>query len=115
MTGPSVEILSPADGDTVSLPFTVRLGSAGVEIVPASGVREEGKGHHHIVFDDGQPIDDSQPLGTPPSVIHLGDGSAERVIETLTPGPHRIVAILAWGDHVPMTDVKRDTVTVVVR
>lgn len=112
---PAVQILSPADGDSVSLPFTITLGATGVEVVAATGQREAGKGHHHLVIDADAPENDTLPLGQPPAVIHLGTGATERVLDSLPPGPHRIIAVFAWGDHVPMAGVKRDTVTVVVR
>ncbi len=111
---PSVEILSPADGDSVSLPFTVTLGATGVDVVSATGVAEAGKGHHHLAIDIDAPAD-SLALPAAPAVIHLGTGVSEYVIESLAPGPHRIIAIFAAGDHVPMTSVARDTVTVIVR
>ena len=114
MTAASVEILSPVDGDSVSLPITVTLGATGVEIVPATGVAEPGKGHHHLAIDIDAPAD-NEVLPAAPTVIHLGTGVSEYVIDSLPPGSHRIIAIFAAGDHVPMTNVARDTVTVIVR
>lgn len=112
--GAAVEILAPADGDSVTLPLTVRLDARGVEVVAATGVAESGKGHHHLVLDGDAPPDNA-PLPQPPAAIHLGNGATERVVDSLPPGPHRIIAIFAGGDHVPMTSVRRDTVTFVVR
>ncbi len=109
-----VIISSPTDGDSVSLPFTVTLMATGVEVVPASGVAEPGRGHHHLLI-DGDATPDSLPLPAAPLVIHLGTGASEYVVDSLSPGPHRIIAIFAAGDHVPMTTVARDTITVVVR
>ncbi|MGQ0646543.1 MAG: DUF4399 domain-containing protein [Gemmatimonadaceae bacterium] len=109
-----VEITAPADGDSVALPVTVRLGVVGVEVIAASGKVEAGKGHHHLVIDGEGPAD-SSPLPSPPAVIHLGTGATEYRIDSLTPGPHRVIAIFASGDHVPMRDVRRDTVTFIVR
>ena len=111
---PAVRIVSPADGDTVSLPFTVRLEATGVEVIPATGTAEAGKGHHHLVIDGDAPTD-SLPLPAAPVVIHMGNGANERVLDSLSAGPHRIIAIFATGDHVPLTTVKRDTITVIVR
>lgn len=110
----AVRIVSPADGDTVSLPFTVRLEATGVEVVPATGTSEPGKGHHHLVIDGDSPTD-TLPLPAAPVVIHMGTGASERVLDSLSVGPHRIIAIFAGGDHVPMTTVKRDTITVIVK
>lgn len=111
---PSVSIVGVADGDSVSQPFTVRLEAQGVEVIAATGTSEPGKGHHHLVIDGDAPPD-SLPLPAMPVVIHMGTGATERVIDSLPPGPHRIIAIFAGGDHVPMTSVRRDTVTVIVR
>jgi hypothetical protein len=111
---PFAEIMSPADGDSVSLPVTIRLGATGVIVVPATGTREEGKGHHHIILDGDAPSD-TLPLPQPPVAWHLGNGASEKVLDSLPPGPHRVIAILAWGDHVPMTGVKRDTITFIVK
>ena len=111
---PEVTITSPADGDSVLQPFTVTLGAAGVEVIAATGTSEPGKGHHHLVLDGDVPSD-TAALPKPPLVYHLGTGATEKVMDSLTPGSHRIIAVFAGGDHVPMTSVKRDTITVIVR
>jgi hypothetical protein len=111
---PEVTITSPADGDSVSQPFTVKLGAAGVEVIAATGTSEPGKGHHHLVLDGDVPSE-TAALPKPPLVYHLGTGATEKVMDSLTPGSHRIIAVFAGGDHVPMTSVKRDTITVIVR
>lgn len=111
----AVQILSPAQGDTITLPFTVKLGATGVEVIAANGKREEGKGHHHLVIDGDAPASDSVPLAAAPVVIHIGTGATEKVIDSLSVGPHRMIAIFASGDHVPWTNVARDTVNFVVK
>lgn len=110
----AVRITAPADGDTVSLPFTLQLEAQGVEVVAANATSEPGKGHHHLIIDGDEPAD-SLPLMPAPVVIHMGNGATERVLDSLAPGPHRIVAIFADGMHVPMRNVKRDTITIIVR
>jgi hypothetical protein len=108
-------ILSPADGDTVPPDVLVRLGAELVEVVPADGQRTPGRGHHHLFIDaDPSPAGDPIPAGVP-GVVHLGTGVSEYAIQGLTPGRHRIIAVLAYGDHVPMDGVATDTVHVVVR
>ncbi len=111
---PRVTILEPADGDTVSQPFTVRLGAAGVAVVAASGLRQHGEGHHHLVIDLALPPMDA-PIPVGPGYVHIGTGASERVLDSLPPGPHRIIAVLGWGDHVPAAGVVTDTVRIVVR
>lgn len=112
--GASAEILSPAEGDSVTLPVVIRLGATGVEVIPASGQVEPGKGHHHLIVDGDVPTD-TMPLPKPPVAIHLGNGATEFTLDSLTPGSHRVIAVFASGDHVPMKEVRRDTVTFIVR
>ena len=109
-----VEIVAPVDGDSVSLPITIRLTASGITIAPASGVREAGIGHHHLLVDADHSPDD-QPIPTGNGYIHLGSGVSEWVLDSLPPGPHRIIARLAWGDHVPVTGGVTDTIRIVVR
>lgn len=110
----SVDITSPGEGDSVTLPITLTLGATGVEVIPASGQKEEGKGHHHLVIDGDVPADGA-PLPQPPVVYHLGNGASDKVLDSLPPGPHRVIAVFASGDHVAMPNVKRDTLTFIVR
>jgi hypothetical protein len=107
-------IIAPANGDSLNLPVVVQLGSAGIEIVPATGVREEGKAHHHLLVDMDAPSD-TLPLPSSPTSIHLGTGADVHSIDSLAPGSHRIIAMLAWGDHIPVRGARRDTVTFTVR
>jgi hypothetical protein len=109
-----VEIVSPASGDSVTAPVTVELAAQGVEVVPANGLVEEGKGHHHLVLDvDLPPLDAPMPVGG--GVFHMGTGAQTYVLDSLAPGPHRIIAVLAYGNHVPMTGIAMDTVRIEVR
>ncbi|MBC7895884.1 MAG: DUF4399 domain-containing protein [Cytophagaceae bacterium] len=110
----SVDITSPGEGDSVTLPITLTLGATGVVVVPATGQVEEGKGHHHLVIDGDVPADGAA-LPQPPVVYHLGNGASDKVIDSLPPGPHRVIAVFASGDHVAMPNVKRDTVTFIVK
>jgi len=113
-TEANVTITSPADGDSVSLPFTVMLQATGIEVVPANGTSEPGKGHHHLIV-DGDFNGDTLPLAPAPIVIHMGNGATEKVMDSLTKGPHRIIAVFANGMHVPIKSVRGDTVNVIVR
>lgn len=113
-TIPAVDILAPASGDTIALPFTLRLAASGLTIAPASGVREEGIGHHHLLI-NLDPTPDGEPIPAAPGYVHLGSGVSEFVLDSLPAGEHRIIAILAWGDHVPIEGSRRDTVRFVVR
>jgi len=110
-----VAILSPTEGDTVGPNIAVTLGATGVTIEKASGVRAEGIGHHHLFLDTDPTAADAPIPPATPTVVHLGTGANEYTFTAIAPGPHRIIAVIAWGDHVPMVGVRTDTVNVVVK
>jgi hypothetical protein len=109
----AVRIVEPAEGATVPLPFTIRLEATGVRVVPADGQRTPGQGHHHLFFDVAPPSGESVIPKTS-EIVHLGSGATEFKVETLAPGPHRIIAVMADGAHIPLTGVASDTVDVTV-
>lgn len=110
-----VTIVRPADGDITGPNVWVQLEAHGVRIAPAQGLPIEGEGHHHLFVDkDVTPPGDSIPKNVD-GIIHLGTGASEFELKELSSGRHRIIAVLAYGDHVPMPDVAQDTVVVFVR
>lgn len=113
---PRAEIVHPADGDTVTGPNVhVQLAAHGVRVAAALGERVEGEGHHHLFVDkDVTPPGDTIPKQVD-GIIHLGTGAEEFEVKDLGPGAHRIIAVLAWGDHVPMEGVAADTVRIYVK
>ena len=110
---PEVIIVAPRNGDTTGLTVNVVLQAVGVEVVPASGMREEGKGHHHLFLDVDVALPDSI-IPKNAQIVHLGDGSA--TYQFFVPaGKHRMIAVFAYGNHVPMKGVKPDTVVFIAR
>ncbi len=110
-----VEIVEPADGDTVGPDARLVLRAEGVVVEPAQGERVAGRGHHHI-FVDTEVTPASEPIPKQvKGIIHLGTGASEFTVKELTPGEHRLIAVLAYGDHIAMERVATDTVRVVVR
>jgi len=108
-------ILQPMDGDTIAPEARVVLGAEGVEVVAADGQQTPGRGHHHLFIDaDLSPTGAAIPAGVP-GIVHIGTGARESTLSGLTPGAHRIIAVLAYGNHVPMEGVATDTIQVVVR
>ena len=107
-----VEILEPADGDTVGPDVRIVLHTEGVVVEPAQGERVPGRGHHHI-FVDAEVTPTSEPIPKQvEGIVHLGTGASQFTVRGRTPGEHRLIAVLAYGDHVPMERVATDTVTV---
>jgi len=111
VTTPShtVTILEPADGSTVEGPrVTVRLATT-VPLAQA-GDMTPGTGHHHI-FLDGDLSPEGAPIpAVPGTVVHLGDASSEFTFDAVSPGRHRIIAVMADFAHVPLAPPVVDTV-----
>lgn len=114
VTAASVTFLQPTSGATVSGPdVTVQLATQGVEIVPVSDTRD-GTGHHHIfINEDPTPIGQQIPMDQP-NVRHFGTGVTEFVLEGLEPGEHRLIALVADWEHVPLEPVVTDTIIITV-
>jgi Domain of unknown function (DUF4399) len=112
--GPQVRIIAPANGATVTGPVTIKLQATGVKIVPAT-VETPGTGHHHLFVDhDLTWITDTIPAGSP-GILHLGRGQTEFVLDSLKPGPHRVIAVVADWRHIPLNPLVADTVTFTVK
>src|SRR5438132_1857451 len=109
-----VKIVAPANGATVSSPVKVVLQATGVEIVPAT-VERPGTGHHHLFVDhDLTPLDDTIPRGVT-GILHRGRAPTEVVLDSLKPGPHRVIAVVANWKHVPLKPPVVDTVRFTVK
>lgn len=110
-----VGILDPAEGSEVTGPaVTVRLTAQGIQIVPAGEV-VPGTGHHHLYLDADLTAPEAPVPTVPGQVIHLGTGVSEYTFENVAPGPHRLIAVVADGIHVPLQPWVVDTVTFTVR
>jgi len=113
-SGAKVKITAPTNGATVTAPVKITLTAIGVEIVPAT-VERPGTGHHHLFVDhDVTPVNDTIPRGVT-GILHLGRGQTEFVLDSLKPGPHRVIAVVADWKHVPLKPLVVDTVTFTVK
>lgn len=94
-----VYIISPANGETVTGPVTVRFGLTGMGVAPA-GIEREGTGHHHLLIDvDELPALD-RTLPNDANHVHFGAGQTEVILD-LPAGEHTLQLIFADHDHVP--------------
>lgn len=94
-------IISPADGESVRGPVTVRFGLTGMGVAPA-GVDQAGTGHHHLLInvgDDAMPPLD-MPLPSTDRIRHFGGGQTEVTVD-LDPGEHTLQLVLGDHRHVP--------------
>ena len=97
--GASVYIISPAQGETVSNPVTVRFGLAGMGVAPA-GVEMDKTGHHHLLVDLDELPAMGLPVPTDDRHRHFGGGQTEVTLE-LAPGEHTLQLLLGDHSHVP--------------
>lgn len=107
--------VSPADGDTVTSPFTVELAAENITLAPA-GDPVIGEGHLHVLADlgcaeDGEVIPGPSDAAEEEGYFHLGDGSESREIE-LEPGTYELCVQLADGPHRAMGETEVIEVTV---
>lgn len=111
----SASFISPADGETVSSPFTVLLAADGIALTPA-GIPAIGEAHLHVLADIGcyatgasipGPSEQDEAAGR----FHLGNGSDTREI-ALEPGTYELCVQLADGIHTAFGSTQTITVTV---
>jgi hypothetical protein len=108
-----VEILSPASGSFQEEHEVVLWLRTTVPIVPA-GDMTPGTGHHHLYL-DADLGDLTAPVpSVPGSIVHMGNAATEYTFENVASGPHRIIAVVADGAHVPLQPLVVDTVTFTV-
>jgi hypothetical protein len=110
----TVTFVQPANGATVTGPdVNISLAVTGVEIAPATDPRP-GTGHHHIyINDDVTRTTESIPMDLP-NVRHFGTGVGEFALTGLEPGQHRLIAVVADAQHVPLNPLVTDTITITV-
>jgi hypothetical protein len=97
--GAKVYFITPADGDTVSSPVTVRFGLSGMGVAPA-GTDRKHTGHHHLLVDVDELPPMEKPIPADDNHIHLGGGQTETVVE-LAPGKHTLQLLLGDMGHIP--------------
>lgn len=104
--GAKVYFANLEDGATVTAPFTVIFGLAGMGVAPA-GTDKEMTGHHHLFINRpplGQGEDGADELDfnipADENHVHFGGGQTEITLD-LAPGRHTLQLVLADKDHIP--------------
>jgi hypothetical protein len=82
--GSAAYIISPANGEVVQSPVTVKFGLQGMGVAPA-GVDKAKTGHHHLLIDVSELPPFDKPLPADARHKHFGGGQTETTIE-LSPG-----------------------------
>jgi hypothetical protein len=96
--GAAVFFITPADGETVSSPVTIKFGISGIAVAPAGDMTPD-TGHHHLLV-DVELADPGLPVPSDAQHLHFGKGQTETQLE-LQPGAHRLQLVLGDGNHVP--------------
>ena len=106
----SVQIVSPADGETVPAgTVLIVLEVSGLTIAPA-GTMDPGTGHHHLMVDTSLPTLGTAIPAVPGIHYHMGAGQTELEITGLDAGEHMVIAVVGDGLHVPLNPFVVDTV-----
>lgn len=112
--GAVVYIISPAHGEVVQDPVTVKFGLKGMGVAPA-GVDKPKTGHHHLLVDVDRLPPPGSPLPADEHHKHFGGGQTETVVE-LSPGEHTLQLLLADMNHIPHDPaVLSEKITIVVK
>ncbi len=109
-----VYIITPRDGQRVRSPITVRFGLRNMGVTRA-GERTANMGHHHLLVDVTESLEENEPLSTDRKHLHFGAGQTETQLD-LPPGKHTLQLVLGDAEHKPFKPVvasKPVTITVV--
>lgn len=97
--GAEVYLISPADGETIRGPVTVRMGLRGMGVAPA-GIDHPNTGHHHLLVNKAlEDLDLNAPLPFSDETRHFGGGQTEATLE-LEPGTHTLQLLFMDYRHV---------------
>ncbi len=96
-TEKGVYFIEPVDGAELKNPIKIKMGVNGMIVSPA-GELKEGTGHHHIIIDGADYIEEGVVIPADKNHIHFGDGSTETEL-TLPPGEHFLTLQFADGLH----------------
>lgn len=111
VTGPSIEATAPEDAP-LATGFSVQTTVNGVQIVdPAKDSGQPGSGHLDLIVDANEdPEADGQPVPADASHIHTTGTTA--LVTGLPEGEHTVWVVLTDKNHVPVSPMVADKVTV---
>ena len=111
---PSIKILSPKPGETVSRSFPVQIAVQGFTLTCDEMGKPDapGRGHWHLNFDTMK--------GPMMGMMTMAAMSCERTVQASTAGlkpgsTHKVIALLADNTHAPLMPVVADSVAVTVK
>ncbi len=92
-----VYFIEPQDGQEVTNPVKVKMGVDGMTVHPA-GELKENTGHHHILIDGPDFIEEGQVIPSDEKHLHFGNGATETELN-LPSGEHTLTLQFADGEH----------------
>jgi len=105
--------ISPADGQVLTSPVTVRFGLKNMGVAPA-GIKLDNTGHHHLLINTELPALD-QPIPSDAAHLHFGMGQTETRLE-LAPGTYTLQLLLGDFAHRPhKVPVVSEKITITVK
>ncbi len=112
--GASAYIISPAHGEVITGPVTVKFGLQGMGIAPA-GIKYPDAGHHHLLINATGLPDLNMPIPADDVHKHFGKGQTETTLN-LEPGTYTLQVLLGDQNHVPHDPpVMSEVITIVVK
>jgi len=113
--GATVYFINLKDQDTVTNPFKVQFGLAGMGVAPA-GVEKDRTGHHHLLIDTKLSDEEAKaPITVDAQHMHFGGGQTETTL-TLPPGQHTLQLVLGNWSHIPFSPlVASPVITITVK
>ena len=111
--GATVYFVSPAQGERVTSPVTVRFGLSEMGVAPA-GIPIKNTGHHHLLINVPDVPNLSEPLPSTENVKHFGLGQTQTELD-LPRGAHTLRLVLGDHLHIPHSPpVISETLTITV-
>ena len=111
--GAKVYFRNLKNNQTVSSPVKIEMGADGIKVDTAGAIKP-GTGHHHLIIDAGESIQDGTVIGKDSTHIHYGNAQTEATVP-LTPGKHTLTLQFADGIHRSYGSKLAATVTVDVK
>ena len=109
-----MEIVSPAEGETVPGPnVSVKLAGFGFSVVPA-GDTTPNSGHFHVFLDRAVSAAGAPIPAEAGFIVHMGKGTDTLTIANVAAGPHTLIGVVGDAKHIPDLTLE-DTVHFVVK
>ena len=112
--GTSVYFISPANGELVNNPVTVKFGLKGMGIAPA-GIKKSNTGHHHLLINVKNKPAFDKPIPADKKHKHFGGGQTQTTLN-LPKGKHTLQLLMGDNNHIPhQPPVISEQITINVR